>query len=215
MRYCNIHIAMENKCSILSCSNSAQAGFKTCQQEECRALEDTYDIRKTAMFQLKRRLPNFDERFLDLNHSSGIAQSPPAASADTPPDDSGFMEQDKSSELSDEELMADETPNPPATQGVTQPPIAITTSTHILTSKPKVVLKSRSQFGRRRTHNEQLCVCSCGIIVGRTTFFGSEGIENVLVSLMSPLPINESNDELAILERTFPYQTIKTQFYVV
>jgi hypothetical protein len=43
--------------------------------------------------------------------------------------------------------------------------------------------KRRSQFGRRRTHNEQLCVAPCGVIVGRKTFFASEGVRNVVVSL--------------------------------
>ena len=32
-----------------------------------------------------------------------------------------------------------------------------------------------AQFGRRQTHNEELCVASCGIILGRATFFGAEG----------------------------------------
>jgi hypothetical protein len=32
----------------------------------------------------------------------------------------------------------------------------------------------QARFGRRQTHNEQLCVFSCGVVAGRTTFFGSE-----------------------------------------
>ena len=32
----------------------------------------------------------------------------------------------------------------------------------------------RARFGRRRTHNDELCVASCGVILGRTTFYGSE-----------------------------------------
>lgn len=39
----------------------------------------------------------------------------------------------------------------------------------------------RAQFGRRRTHNEELAVASCGGTVGRATFFGSEAINGVLV----------------------------------
>ena len=35
--------------------------------------------------------------------------------------------------------------------------------------------RPRACFGRRRTHNEQLCVATCGIILGRATFYGSEG----------------------------------------
>lgn len=40
----------------------------------------------------------------------------------------------------------------------------------------------RARFGRRRTHNEQLCVASCGIILGRATFYGSEAPNGVRVS---------------------------------
>lgn len=41
--------------------------------------------------------------------------------------------------------------------------------------------KVRARFGRRRTHNEELCVASCGIILGRATFFGSEAPNGVRV----------------------------------
>ena len=39
----------------------------------------------------------------------------------------------------------------------------------------------KAWFGRRRTHNEQLCVASCGVIVGRATFYGSEAPNGVRV----------------------------------
>ncbi len=41
--------------------------------------------------------------------------------------------------------------------------------------------KLRARFGRKRTHNEELCVSSCGIILGRATFFGSEAPNGVRV----------------------------------
>ncbi|KAI0310443.1 hypothetical protein OF83DRAFT_1228775 [Amylostereum chailletii] len=34
--------------------------------------------------------------------------------------------------------------------------------------------KLRAHFSRERTHNEQLCVATCGVILGRATFYGSE-----------------------------------------
>ena len=46
---------------------------------------------------------------------------------------------------------------------------------------PEGNIKLRAVFGRRRTHNEQLCVATCGIILGRATFFGSEGPYGVVV----------------------------------
>lgn len=40
----------------------------------------------------------------------------------------------------------------------------------------------KARFGRRRTHNEQLVVCCCGIIAARATMFGAEAISGVKVS---------------------------------
>jgi hypothetical protein len=39
----------------------------------------------------------------------------------------------------------------------------------------------RAQFGRRRTHNEELIVAPCGIILARQTFYGAEGVNSVAV----------------------------------
>jgi hypothetical protein len=40
----------------------------------------------------------------------------------------------------------------------------------------------RAYFGRRRTHNEQLIMRPCGVILSRATFFGSEAVSAVNVS---------------------------------
>lgn len=39
----------------------------------------------------------------------------------------------------------------------------------------------RAYFGKRRTHNEQLIMRPCGVILSRATFFGSEAISAVHV----------------------------------
>ena len=39
----------------------------------------------------------------------------------------------------------------------------------------------RARFGRKRTHNEELCITSCGIILGQATFYGSEAPNGVVV----------------------------------
>ena len=41
--------------------------------------------------------------------------------------------------------------------------------------------KLRAQFGQKRTHNEQLIVAPCGIILARQTFYGAEGVSSVAV----------------------------------
>jgi hypothetical protein len=40
----------------------------------------------------------------------------------------------------------------------------------------------KAQFGRKRTHNEQLIVAPCGIITARETFYGAEAQGSVAVS---------------------------------
>jgi len=42
--------------------------------------------------------------------------------------------------------------------------------------------KIKAYFGRRRTHNEQIIMRPCGIIISRATFYGSEAIASVNVS---------------------------------
>jgi hypothetical protein len=42
--------------------------------------------------------------------------------------------------------------------------------------------KVRAQFGRKRSHNEQIFVAPCGDIIARETFFGAEAVSSVVVS---------------------------------
>jgi hypothetical protein len=44
------------------------------------------------------------------------------------------------------------------------------------------IRKIRAMFGRHRTHNEQIMVHPCGIIVACCTFFGSETTPQTVVS---------------------------------
>ncbi|KAH9834909.1 uncharacterized protein C8Q71DRAFT_710647 [Rhodofomes roseus] len=55
-------------------------------------------------------------------------------------------------------------------------------------SSPKV----RARFGRRWTHNEQLCVATCGVVLGRMTMYGSEAVSGVKVFLRRLFPTQHS-----------------------
>ncbi|KAI0047167.1 hypothetical protein FA95DRAFT_1492972 [Auriscalpium vulgare] len=48
--------------------------------------------------------------------------------------------------------------------------------------------KPKARFARRRTHNEQLVVCCCGVIAARATMFGAEAISGVKDFLKSVYP---------------------------
>lgn len=52
-------------------------------------------------------------------------------------------------------------------------------------SRPIPCKKICAQFGRKRTHNEQIIVAPCGIIIARETFYGAEGVASVVVRHIS------------------------------
>jgi hypothetical protein len=69
--------------------------------------------------------------------------------------------------------------------------------------QPKHRLKGK--LYRNWTHNEQLFVCCCGIIISRATFFGSEGVSGVNVrSYTFNVPIPYLICFQAFLKATFP-----------
>lgn len=53
----------------------------------------------------------------------------------------------------------------------------------------------RAYFGRRRTHNEQLIMRPCGVILSRATFFGSEAISAVHVREQVLIPSHQANKQ--------------------
>jgi len=53
--------------------------------------------------------------------------------------------------------------------------------------------KLRAQFGRKRTHNEQIIVAPCGIILARETFYGAEAVATVVVRSISHTISNRRN----------------------
>ncbi|KAH9829417.1 uncharacterized protein C8Q71DRAFT_888422, partial [Rhodofomes roseus] len=52
--------------------------------------------------------------------------------------------------------------------------------------------KLRARFGRRWTHNEQLCVATCGVVLGRMTMYGSEAVSGIKVFLHRLFPTQRS-----------------------
>jgi hypothetical protein len=44
--------------------------------------------------------------------------------------------------------------------------------------------KFKALFGGSRTHNEQILVRPCGVIVSRATFYNAEAVSNVLVRIL-------------------------------
>ncbi|KAF7290011.1 hypothetical protein HMN09_01305800 [Mycena chlorophos] len=159
-RYCDKHHTKDRLCVVKDCENEKEEGWRTCAVPEHRALEEYRNLQNKAMFQLKRRL----ER-LKVSHphttapsaAGGAGSSVVGDEADDEGDADG-VEGTGADEDEDVEIDRDGVcPDKPAS-GNTNP---------------------RARFGRRRTHNDELCVGSCGVILGRATFYGSEAPNGV------------------------------------
>lgn len=157
-------------CAAVACNNPIIPGYKTCANRDHRACEEYYRLMGKAMFQLKHRL----ER-TKLSQPTSYIPHDPVELATTITEDSA--------EEPLEGLLLHDEPVTVSNDGEVEPDEA-TDSDINCPSKPETGnRKVRARFGRKRTHNEELCVASCGVILGRETFFGSEGTKAVQVRL--------------------------------
>ena len=132
------------------------------------------------MFQLKTRLERLK---ISQTHDS---LSVPSLSTDQPrilaQDELVVMVTDLQPAAEGE--LGDETEDPPPEgSGDTDDHVLIDSDGDLCDGKSETGnRKLRAQFGRRRSHNEELCVASCGTIYGRKRFYGSEAPNGVRVS---------------------------------
>jgi hypothetical protein len=177
--FCPHHEYKEEYCAVVSCTQKHVPNFKTCNDKEHRMCEEYYKKMGKAMFQLKSRL--------ERNKTSQPPSSIPPNSADQSAKDTTIPLEDSVTEsFNESEFMdlKDEHVLVGADGGLeTNPPLEPTEG---CPSKPETGnRKVRALFGRKRTHNEELCVASCGVILGRATFYGSEGANSIRVSLFN------------------------------
>ena len=86
--------------------------------------------------------------------------------------------------------LGDETKDPPpAGSGDTDDHVLIDSDGDLCNGKPETGnQKLHARFGCRQSHNEELCVASCGTIYGRQRFYGSEAPNGVRVSSFIVMP---------------------------
>ena len=152
-RYCQTHRNENQVCAIIGCAEPAVAGFKTCKEPLHCTIEETHNVRGQARFQLKERL----RRARVAHPVDGSVQQDIDLSALAADDSDDIFEVD-------------------ANNAVLASP-----GTALDESQPQVKQRLRAQFGRKRTHNEQVLVAPCGVILGRTTFFNAEAISTCVV----------------------------------
>lgn len=163
-RFCPKHRHRVHICAVTDCEAPVEPGFKTCLTQSHRDLESWLQHSSKAMFQLKRRL----ERV----HATQTNDSFLTISPSTEPSAEEGLEGTGADGDEDVEVDAD----------------------GVCDGKPDTGNKRvRARFGRRRTHNEELCVASCGVILGRATFYGSEAPNGVRVRAVYHLYYTQLN----------------------
>ncbi|KAJ7172783.1 hypothetical protein C8R43DRAFT_874068 [Mycena crocata] len=180
-RYCNTHRRFNKQCVVTNCEHDADTGFRTCSLPEHRSLESYHYLQGKAMFQLKHRLERLKASQTHDSLSAGETSRPTRMNdeldgdllpdlIDVPIDNT---ELEGSGADADEDVEID--------------------ANGICDGKPETGNRTvRARFGRRRTHNEELCVASCGVILGRATFYGSEAPNGVREFWMKLFPTKRS-----------------------
>lgn len=184
-RFCQLHEHLDNICSVMTCTTIAETGFRTCKDPEHRKLEVNYYQQGKAMFQLKHRLERAKisqtHDSLSLGHSA-TARLTGDNNDELLPDLIPTPDEDDK----DEDMLDLGDHNVGESFGMQEDDEeAVVDEEGVCNGKPDTGNRSvRARFGQRRTHNEELCVGSCGVILGRATFFGSEAPNRVRVSLI-------------------------------
>lgn len=168
-RFCLAHQTQNTICAVIDCANLVALGSKVCSVVEHQQTETMHNIQGQSRFQLKERLKR-----AQLAHPSDPLPLVDSTNSTT----SQFINDLESVELDpvDEngEVVFELTPD--------GHPIPIAAAARDL---PTTHRKLRVQFGRKRTHNEQLFVAPCGVIVARETFYHSEAPTAVIVRILA------------------------------
>ena len=152
-RYCDTHIGSEKTCAIIGCSEKVAPNKRTCLITEHQAVEKVHNERGQARFQLQERLKR--ARVAHPSDSIGETVNDVSELAD--------VESDEEFELANGKVL---------------PSQASHTSSDPTGKRNN---RLRAQYGRKRTHNEQVIVAPCGMIIARETFFGAEAVSSVVV----------------------------------
>lgn len=153
-RFCPLHADLEAICAIVDCNQWVVQGLLTCSNPEHQSVESLHQEKGQSRFQLHDHLQRARVAY-PTSHSTNTGALSQLTVADN-----------------DEEIFA---VDPSGRVTSHDEPEA-----HQPTSTPHK--KIRAKFTRSRTHNEQLAVAPCGMILGRDTMFGAEGVASVAVS---------------------------------
>lgn len=167
-RFCATHIGHNTVCSILECQSPAVSGSRACSDPTHQSVEAEYRAAGKARRQLRERLQKAREACAALSGTKVPDQDfESTEELDADPAAQVFL-MDASGNVSYEEGGSTQRAGRPG-QGEGE------------RSQNDGKKRLRAQFGRKRTHNEQIIIAPCGVIIARTTFYGAEAIGSVVV----------------------------------
>ncbi|KAJ3506212.1 hypothetical protein NLJ89_g6995 [Agrocybe chaxingu] len=208
-RYCSKHAkTYEHLCAVIACKADRVPPRRTCEDREHQALEDEYVKKGKAMFQLQGKLKRAG---LHVPLDPLSTEEDPAPVDDKHgynPEEDDYDENPGHEDYNQPSITVEpvaelghgqetNTPTTAAAKDPKAPPVesagqpahesqaaADTPAPAEPTSKHKL----KVIFGRRRTHNQQLIMRPCGVILSRATFFGSESISAAFAKATFPTP---------------------------
>lgn len=191
-RFCPTHADFNLKCAIVGCSERISASNKrSCNNPVHQQIEAVHIERGQATFQLKDRL----KRAKLAHPKNGEAVDLPVAHIiehndefdDNLDDDLDNDDLDETYEIIGDRVIPSEEDPVTHTALARASLNAIIDDNNVPASQPAVPpapsgkKKIRAKFGRTQTHNEQIIVAPCGMIIARETFYHAESITAVVV----------------------------------
>ena len=171
-------------CAIVGCAERVVPGQLMCADPEHQRIESHHQEKGQSRFQLRDRL----QRARELYPASHSATSRALSQLTAIDNDNEVFEIDPNGHI-----VEDDDQHAPAPAAAHK--------------------RLRAKFTRSRTHNEQLAVAPCGMILGRDTMFGAEGVTSVAVSphalLNRAVVINHTYHSQEFLKCTFRVEAIK------
>jgi hypothetical protein len=209
-----LHNALENVCATVGCTNTVKSGSKSCVRPVCQRMEQEKIARNSAMFQLRERYhrqtrsgpstsAGVEQEIIEMpeDELAGEALIEPGVDMDVIWEEAEFDVEALWDEAEEVGKFGEVDLGQPAgdDQGNEAIPHDEGTS-----HKTPHVRRIKATFGRKRTAYQELAVLSCGVIIGRTTLYGSEAPSGVIVSIFCPCTETTLIISQAFLEHLFP-----------
>ncbi|KDQ09975.1 hypothetical protein BOTBODRAFT_164259 [Botryobasidium botryosum FD-172 SS1] len=228
-KFCAAHVSADLTCCIIGCSMAKEVGFRSCKDTLHRQLDLKKKEANVAMFMLRHRLArlkvsHIEDSLVTPDRGAATTENDPLPNilltpaavddgADAGTISTPLAGNNPTGSASDKTLApaagVDEKDNqmPGLVEGDDNDDDDDDSDDDTFDVEDEGTfkvgdkeVKLKAQFGRRYSHNEQLFVRPCGVIISRTTMFNSEGIKEVVDFAKRTFPTPESLPQYIIYD---------------